>query len=443
MAHITNKLSRRKFFRIGGAAVAGGSLSLIQGCGRSEGMIRKYRTLGRTGFKVSDIGFGTGRLRDPVLVRYAYDKGINYFDTGESYGRGASESAIGEALKNMDRTRIFITTKLNVSEKDTLETILERFQKCQERLNTGMIDALYLHNPSSREILNHSAFHEAVSRLKGDGKIRFIGVSCHGPQGPGSMAEILCAAAEDGRFDQMLLVYNFMNHEEGSRILDACRKNNVGTTAMKTAPGIFKAESFDPENLSSEQSEWLKRQVERGMSREQAVERLQNYQQGQRETYEKTLPFIEAHGIDSADHLRLAAIQWVLADKRMNTACVSMNSFDEIDKVVGISGTALTRSEADNLKQYAAAFSHRYCRHGCNLCSSACIHGLPVNDIMRFVYYYEFHGDQKSAMQEYRNLSKRNGSLCTDCTAPCLDACPHGFDAQIGLVRAHKMLTLA
>ena len=73
--------------------------------------IRRYRTLGRTNFKVSDLAIG-GWGKEANVYRYAYDHGINYFDTGESYGNGDSERKIGEALQHMDRKKVFITTKL-------------------------------------------------------------------------------------------------------------------------------------------------------------------------------------------------------------------------------------------------------------------------------------------------------------------------------------------
>ena len=98
-----NKLSRRSFVRAGGATLAGGlaaaavgSPSNLSGESTRQGPhIRSYKTLGRTGWRVSDIGFGTGPLREPGLVRAAFDRGINYFDTAESYCNGSAERTIG------------------------------------------------------------------------------------------------------------------------------------------------------------------------------------------------------------------------------------------------------------------------------------------------------------------------------------------------------------
>ena len=83
---------------------------------------------------------------------------------------------------------------------------------------------------AGRILANQMAHHlaEEMTRFKAEGKLKYAGVSSHGPRGSGdSMERVLCAAAEDGRFDLMLLVYNFMNREAGEKILKACKKNNV------------------------------------------------------------------------------------------------------------------------------------------------------------------------------------------------------------------------
>ncbi len=191
----------------------------------NTGNIRQFRLLGRTNFKVSDISFG-GSFSDSNVVRYGYDRGINFFDTAETYGNGESERKIGEAMKHMDRKKIFIVTKLQVKKEEKKASILARFAKCQQRLKTDYVDALYLHGPSDAGMVKHQAFHAAAKKLKADGHIRHIGISSHGPRNDkqDSMEKVLLAAVEDGRFDLMLLSYNFLNREEGERVLWACRE---------------------------------------------------------------------------------------------------------------------------------------------------------------------------------------------------------------------------
>ncbi|GAG42582.1 unnamed protein product, partial [marine sediment metagenome] len=71
--------------------------------------IQKYNPLGKTGLKVSDVSCGAISLFVPNVLRYAYDCGVNYFDTAESYLRTKSETFIGQALKDV-RDKVIITT---------------------------------------------------------------------------------------------------------------------------------------------------------------------------------------------------------------------------------------------------------------------------------------------------------------------------------------------
>ena len=442
--HNTLGMTRRKFFRIGSAAVAG---STLLGCGgtKTTDRIRKYRTLGRTGFKVSDISLGCGPLKDANVARYVYDKGINYFDTGETYGNGASEKALGEAMQFFDRKKIWITTKLKIDpETDTETTIIDRFRKCLERLQTDYVDALYNWSVIDVNLLNHEGFHSAVEKLKAEGRIRHLGVSSHGPRGAegDSMSTVLTAAAEDGRYDLMLLVYNFMNREEGEKILAACKKHNIGTTAMKTRPGRLLADAYDPEHPTESQQDLLDRLKKRGMSEEEAEERLRSMIRSQEETAQKTKPFAEKYGIQTEDRLLTASVQWVLNHPDMHTVCVGMRDMDMVDKFVPVSGMKLSAEDSSFLEDYALAFHSQYCRHGCNVCSRACPHHLPVSTVMRYSYYFEHQGRQKYAMAKYTGLDGRDGSLCRECDAPCIAACPYRVPVRAQMMQADRLLKL-
>ena len=444
-------ISRRGFLSVGGAAVAGTTLSMrpgsvVEGRERQGGgaKIRKYKTLGRTGFEVSDLAVGGVPLRNTAVVRYAYEKGINYFDVAEGYGRGAAEEAVGEAMQFMDRSKIFITTKIGMGNNDTVETVLDRFGQCLVRMKTDYIDAFYMHGIGSVEALNNPVFHAATDQLKADGKIKFIGFSCHGPRGNrgDSMEDVLLAAAEDGRFDQVLFVYNFMNREVGDKILAALKANNIGTTAMKTAPGMLRPTPFDPENPTGQQTQYIDRMVSRGRSREQAITGLRRQIERQHETYQNTRPFIEKYGIETEEQLRLASIHWVAQNPDMHTTCVGMNDLDIIDKIMPLSGTTLSPADEALLSDYETVLNDKYCRHGCNICADACPNELPVSTIMRYAYYFECQGREKDAMLEYEALDEGDASLCIGCHAPCSGACPYGIDIQSTMLQAHSLLTL-
>jgi predicted aldo/keto reductase-like oxidoreductase len=413
-----NKLSRRSFVRTGGAAMAGGLAAAAAGSparlsgeqARQTPSIQSYKTLGRTGWRVSDIGFGTGPLKESTLVRAAFDKGINYFDTAESYGNGAAERVIGEALPHIGRENVFIATKAVFRGGETESEVVDRIRRSLERLQTDYIDAYSMHHTPTVEFLNHPGYHAAIERLKAEGQVRFSGVSYHGPSrtGQGNMAEVLSAAADDGRFEIMLFVYNFMNSEQGDQILAACKANDIGTTIMKSAPGVLHFDAFDPDNMSDEQRS-----------------------------------FAERHGLRTADQLRFGSIQWVLQNPDAHTVCVSLNDFDNIDRVVALSGTRLSQSDGELLDGLARSVDSRYCRHGCVECAGECPQEVPVSRIMRYAYYFEGQGREKHAMSRYAHLGGSNGSACVDCSAPCESVCPHRFQIRSQVSKAHAQLTLA
>jgi predicted aldo/keto reductase-like oxidoreductase len=167
------KMSRRGF--MGGSMAALTGLGLSR-CARLFGQatdsntngpqIKEYRTLGRTGFKCSDIGFGSSGVTDPAFIGAILDAGVNYVDCAEGYLRGQVEKAIGDAMLNRDRKKVFLTTKLALRKDDTKQSVLERANKCLGRLQSDYIDCLMIHMPSTVAALNNEAYHAAIKDLK-------------------------------------------------------------------------------------------------------------------------------------------------------------------------------------------------------------------------------------------------------------------------------------
>ena len=182
-------ISRRHFLGGAAAAVAGVGLGtpakLIAGSSEAEapkGKIKEYRTLGRTGFKASDIGLGAGYVTDPALLEAILDSGINYIDAAESYENGQVERALGKVLQNRDRKSLFITSKMVLEKKDTKETVKKRTLKCLERIQSDYVDCMMIHMGATVEQIKNEGFHAAIQELKTEGKVRFCGLSNHGGQ---------------------------------------------------------------------------------------------------------------------------------------------------------------------------------------------------------------------------------------------------------------------
>jgi predicted aldo/keto reductase-like oxidoreductase len=415
--------------------------------GDKKPRIRAYRKLGRTGFQVSDISLGCGRISDPNLVRYAYDRGVNLFDTAEGYGDGDSERMIGQAMGHLERKKVFIVTKLPVKKDDTEHSLVERFGRCLSRMKTDYADALYTHAVSDVAMVKHAGFHAAVKRLKAAGKLRHGGISCHGPRRKDdhTMERVLLAAVEDGRFDVMLLVYNFMNSEPGRKVLAACEEKNVGATLMKTAPARLEHKPFNPDDPAEEHARLLRLMMKK-LSREEAVakleQRIERYRREQQKHSKALDAFVAKNSIKTEEELKRKSVQWTLGNPAVGSVCVSMNDFEALDAFVPLSGTRLSRSDEQALERWAAAFGADYCRHGCAECAGSCPDDVPVSTVMRYAYYFT-QGRERHAMERYAALGCADGSRCLECRDPrCLGACPHGLSIPSQLLSAHQLLTL-
>lgn len=436
-------IDRRRFLKdsavgIFGAGVLGtsrGSLAQEEEV-RSKPKVKGYRVLGRTGFKVSDIGFGAADLLEPALLEAAVDAGVNYIDCAEHYNRGNSEKTIGEVLKKgtVDRKKLFITTKLNISRgEQTKETIKGRALKCLERLQTEYVDCLQIHMVPEVAQLKHDGFQAAFQELKSEGKVRFQGISCHGAQYgevPVSMEDILLAAAEDGRFDVVLFVYNFLQEEQGNRILKACKAKDMGTTLMKANPVI---EYRDLKNFIDKAKEGGQDVPER------AMKMLDLY----KSRAEEAEAFKKKYGLNSFEEVRAAAIRFGLNHPDVHSTCPTITNFSDLDAYVSLSGTTLNPVEARMLTDYREVCGGLYCRHACGLCEPHCPHHVPVNTIMRYNHYFVAQHRERRAMVKYARMQAARADKCQTCAGHCQDACPYGVPVQGLLLSAHHRLTLA
>jgi predicted aldo/keto reductase-like oxidoreductase len=446
MKPITRKdprTSRRDFIKSSVSAAAalglirGHKLSAEQAKESAEPRIKEYRILGRTGFEVSDIGFGAGYLSNPSVLEAALDMGINYIDTAEHYIRGNSERTIGEVISRRDRKKIFLTTKLNMMMGGgSKERIRERFDKCLERLQTNYADCLMLHMVPTVEQVKHEGYHEAIGELKAEGKVRFTGLSTHGTEhkmsGPvkDEMDKIVLAAADDGRFDVVLFTYNFIQREMGDRILEACRSKSMGTTLMKTNPIKFYQDLQDIADRNREQGRKLGERFFKIMEEYKAL-------------VDRGEDFIKKYGISGPEQARDAAIRFCLGNPDVHSVCPSMNTFEELRSFVALSGTRLDGEGESMLADYGSGLGRFYCRHACGQCEGVCPQGVRVNTIMRYYHYFAAQRREKYAMEKYHALPGNDAGTCSSCGGcGCEKACPYGVPVQALLILAHQTLAL-
>jgi aryl-alcohol dehydrogenase-like predicted oxidoreductase len=199
-----------------------------------------YRTLGRTGLRVSDVGFGAmtiggeifGATDDQESLRAlhrALDLGMNFIDTADAYGRGHSEELLAQVLKTR-RDEVILATKggnqftvrqgLRNFDPDYITSALENSLK---RLQIETIDLYQLHNPSP-EVMRKGEIFERLDRHKREGKIRYYGVSLE-------KAADGVVAIETGKPDTLQVVYNILHQDPEEQLFPLAQKENIGIIA--------------------------------------------------------------------------------------------------------------------------------------------------------------------------------------------------------------------
>jgi len=199
-------------------------------------------SFGRTGLRVTRLGFGAMEIRDKVcwngravtekqvesLLNAVLDAGINFIDTSQDYGR--SEEFIGRFLAKR-RSEFFLATKCGCTMKKkedgtyetphvwTKENCLRGLNQSLTLLKTDVIDVMQLHNPSVEECENGKLV-EALQEMKKSGKVRYIGISTTLPHLP--------VYLKWGVFDTFQIPYSGLQREHENSITDSA-KAGIGT----------------------------------------------------------------------------------------------------------------------------------------------------------------------------------------------------------------------
>ena len=169
----------------------------------------EYRNLGRTGVRVSPLCVGclmlgreTSEAESMEIVDRAIDRGINFFDTANMYGRGMSETVLGKAFaRNGQRDRVVLATKAHFRMDDddpnaignSRRHMIEQCEKSLRRLQTDHVDLFYVHRPESETPIDETL--RALDDLVRAGKVRYIGCSMFTAW---QIVESLWAAKEHG-----------------------------------------------------------------------------------------------------------------------------------------------------------------------------------------------------------------------------------------------------
>ena len=207
----------------------------------------RYRRLGDTDVNVSEVGFGvwtvsTGwwgevdEARSVKLLRLAHEKGINYFDTADTYGSGLGETLLRDAFGHM-RDEVVISTKIGYDfynhtarrgqqerPQDWSEDFIRfAFEQSLRRLGTDYVDFLQLHNTKMDAVENDTLF-ELMEEFKREGKVRSYGIAL-GPK-IGWLEEGVRAMRERD-LNGLQMIYNLLEQDPGRSLIEAARETNT------------------------------------------------------------------------------------------------------------------------------------------------------------------------------------------------------------------------
>lgn len=354
----------------------------------------KYREFGKTGKKISQIGFGCMRLPEiekdgkwsidedkaiPMLRR-AYEKGINYFDTAVFYCHGNSQYTLGRAVKPF-RDEIMISTKLPLD----MVNVPDDFKKvlCQslERLDTPYIDFYHFHGINrgvfDEKIMKFGLMNEARKAID-EGLIKHISFSFH--DDPKNMKYII----DRGEiFSSVLMQYNLLDRSNEEALANA-HESGLGTVIMgPVAGGRLAAPS---------------------------------------ELYEKLL------GKKSGATPELA-LRFVLGNPNVSCALSGMTNIEMVDQNTAVGDEEIPMTEEDHKKaivmmEEIKKFSDLYCT-GCEYCMP-CPQEIKIPSLFNSWTYYNVYGLKDHGRHMYSRLEK-NAEVCVEC-GQCKTKCPQHID---------------
>jgi len=417
-------MNRRDFIKTSALVTAALAASPLKGeATRDKTDVKGYREIGKTGLKMSDISMGSIGLNSSSFLLRALDRGINYIDTSPDYGD--AEKQIGGAMKRIKRDRVIIASKfcrtraegghlrLGSSKKDYISAVEDSLS----RMKTDYMDICFVHSVGSesadlREEKKRMLSEEmlaAAAALKKAGKIRFLGVSSHGPN---NMEALLMEAVRSDDFDVIMPAFNFMKFPDLPGVLKDARDAILARETKKRA-WLMNIE--------------LLREAHRKGIGVIAMKTLA----GEREFS------FSSHG----EPFQPAAFKWVLSYPEISGLVVTIKSISQLDLYLSASGQKLETADLKTLNRYAQRYSREYCRTGCNECQAGCPFGVEIATALRYQMYFRDYGLEKRAMESYARLGK-NAVACIDCDGElCARACPYGLRLRALLRETHETLS--
>ena len=343
----------------------------------------RYRTLGHTGLKVSELGFGAEAVSDPSVYQRALDLGINFFDTARNYERGNAERLLGKGL-GARRKDVIVCGR---SYADTAKELGADLDASLKAIGTDYFDVFYIGAKDSPAGVPDEMLEVQAAARKA-GKIRFRGISTH-------RSAALEPLFKRVRFDVLLVPYNFTQGKaltapsETDGVLEKRGQEGLGLVAMKVMAG------------------------------------------GTLLSVRRRLRF-EGPGI------HLSALKWALLNPHVHSALARMSSMETLEENARAMREPFHETDARRLMSALPRVGPYLCRM-CGACDGACPRGVPASEVVRDVMYAEGYGDFARGRSRFRALPAAVRQVrCADCTA-CAVRCPNGVRVRERLIRAQEL----
>lgn len=371
-----SRTTRRSFMA---AALAGAAPGI------AAAPVAAYRTLGKTGLKVSALSFGGDAVSHESVYKRALDLGINFFDTSRDYERGNAERMLGQAL-GARRKDVIVASR---SFAKTAREVARDLDASLRTVGTDYFDVFYLGWKEKPSDVPDDML-EVLARAQKAGKVRFRGVTTH-------RIAALEPLYRRGGFDVAIVPYNFtlgrtglIPSETGGAIERSARAG-MGMVAMKVMAG------------------------------------------GTLLNVKRRLRF-EGPGA------HLSALKWALKNPHVHSAVVRMGDLDRLEENARAMREPYAEADEDRLMSALPGVTPLLCRM-CGACDGACPRGLPASDLVRHVMYAEGYGDFEMGRRGYRALpAEARRVRCADC-ASCAVRCPNGVRVRDRLIRAQELFS--
>lgn len=316
-----------------------------------------YRTLGKTGLKISEVGYGAwgigktawiGASDDESILALnrAIELGLNFIDTALGYGNGHSERIVGQVVRE-HAEQIYVATKIppknsqwparaGVRAEETFpaEHVIASTETSLRNLGLDTIDVQQFHVWSD-EWVDQGDWLEGVRKLKEQGKIRFFGVSINDHQ-PSNAIKLI----ETGVVDTVQVIYNIFDQSPEDQLLAACEKHNVGVIVRVPLDEGGLTGAITPETTFDEGD--FRNGYFRGDRKQEVYDRVQK---------------IASDLHITTQELAEISLRFILSHSAISTVIPGMRSMRNVERNMKVSdGVRLSNEQLQILK------SHRWIR---------------------------------------------------------------------------------